>query len=395
MKKKLPVILLFLLSFNIYSQIVFENGYIIMDNNQKIECLVKNIDWQYNPSEFKYRLSETSEIQTGSIQSVKEFGIQNEFKYVRTKVRIDKSSEHLSSISRSRNPVFEEEILFLKVLVEGAATLFIYEERGFRRFFYQTASSEIKQLIYKPFLLENRKIAYNTNFKQQLHNDLQCHDITMDDFDKLNYARNDLVRLFIRYNQYQNTSYTNYDVTERKNLINLTIRPGINHSRLAIYDAVINKKYVDFETLLKLRLGFEVELIIPFNKNKWAVIFEPTYQNFTTQKEINGQSFSVNYWSIELPAGIRHYLHFNKRSKAYINTSIIWDMSTNSTVQFGTWRTLEIRGFNNYAAGIGYKYDDRYSLELRYLTNRNLLGKYMGWRSEYKTISLILGYSFY
>jgi hypothetical protein len=395
MKKQFPVILLLLLNFNTYSQIAFENGYIIMDNNQKIECLIKNIDWQYNPSEFKYKLSEISEIQTGSLQSVKEFGIKNVSKYVRAKVSIDRSSENLAKLSKNRNPVFEEETLFLKVIIEGGATLFIYEERGLRRFFYQVADSEIKQLVYKPYLLDNRKVDYNNNFKQQLHNDLQCQDIAMDDFEKLNYDRSYLGRFFIKYNQCQNASYINYDERERKTLINLTIRPGINHSSLAIYDAVINKKYIDFETLLKLRLGFEVELIFPFNNNKWAVIIEPTYQNFKTDIVNNGQNFNVNYWSIELPVGIRHYLHFNERSKVFINTSIIWDLSTNSTVQFGSWRTLEIRGLNNYAIGLGYKHDDKFSLELRHFTNRNLLGKYMGWRSEYKTISLILGYSFY
>jgi hypothetical protein len=395
MRKQLPLILLILLSFDAWSQIVFEKGYFIMDDNQKIECLIRNTDWQYNPSEFKYRLSEISEVQTARLESVKEFGIENLSKYVRARVNIDRSSENLAELSKNRNPVFEEEMLFLKVLVEGDATLFIYEERGLRRFFYQTTGSEIKQLVFKPYLLDKRKVAYNNHFRQQLHNDLQCHEITLDDFDKLKYDRNYLGRFFIRYNQCQSAGYINYDEKEKKTLVNLSIRPGINHSRLAIYDAVIDKKYIDFETLLKLRFGFEVELIIPFNKNKWAFIFEPTYQNFITQKDINGQSFSVNYWSVELPAGIRHYFYFNERSKAFINTSIIWDISKNSTVQLGTWRTLEIRGFNNYAAGIGYNYDDRYSIELRYLTNRNLLGKYMGWRSEYKTISLILDYSIY
>jgi hypothetical protein len=395
MKKQLLIVLMFLMSIVAYSQIVFENGYIIMDNNHKIDCLIKNIDWQYNPSEIKYRLYETSEIQTLSIQSVKEFGIENTSKYVRAKVSIDKSGENLARLTRNRNPVFEEEVLFLEVLVEGGATLFIYEERGLRRFFYQTANSEIKQLIYKPFLLDNRKVAYNNNFKQQLHNDLQCHDIAMDDFDKLNYDRKDLMRFFIKYNQCQNASYTNYDETERKNLINLTIRPGVNYSSLAIYDAVINSKYIDFGTLLTFRLGAEVELMMPFNKNKWAVIIEPVYQNFKTQKVNRGHNFIVDYWSIELTCGIRHYFYLNESSKVFFNPSFIWDMSANSTVQFGTWRTMEISAFHNYAIGLGYKYNDSFSVELRYLTNRNLIEKYRAWSSEYKTLSLILGYSFY
>jgi len=45
--------------------------------------------------------------------------------------------------------------------------------------------------------------------------------------------------------------------------------------------------------------------------------------------------------------------------------------------------------------GIGYKQNDRYSLEIRYQTNREILGNYLSWNSEYKTLSIIFGYSLF
>jgi hypothetical protein len=47
----------------------------------------------------------------------------------------------------------------------------------------------------------------------------------------------------------------------------------------------------------------------------------------------------------------------------------------------------------NIALGAGYSYD-KYGVELRYFTKRNVLADYDNWDSEYKNISLILSYTF-
>ena len=58
-----------------YGQIRFEKGYFITNENQRTECLIKNVDWKNNPHEFLYKLKDRKETQKGTIQSVKEFGI--------------------------------------------------------------------------------------------------------------------------------------------------------------------------------------------------------------------------------------------------------------------------------------------------------------------------------
>lgn len=397
MKKYLVVLFMLIFCLKAYSQIVFENGYFINDNDQRVECLIKNIDWQYNPADFVYKLSETSDIQIANIQTVKEFGIKKSSKYVRAKVNIDRSSEDLAKLTSNRYPAFQEETLFLKVLVEGKATLFIYEERGLKRFFYQTANSELNQLIHKSFLIDNNKIGYNDQYRQQLRNDLQCQNIDFNDINKLEFYKNELVRFFIKYNNCQNASYINYGAKNRKEKVNLTIRPGVKHSSLSLvnYTSSFTSEQIDFESSFGFRLGGEIEFILPFNKSKWAVIIEPTYQGFKSQKVYNNQKIDVKYKSIELAFGVRHYFYFNERSKIFINSSFIWDLTTNSSIEYDTGRILDISTIYNYAVGLGYNYYNKYSIELRYHTSRNILVRYTYWNSEYKTISMILGYSFF
>lgn len=72
MKKQLSVLVAFtFFSQCSYSQIVFEDGYFINESDQKINCLIKNVDWKNNPNEFEYRVSLADAVQKADIQSVK------------------------------------------------------------------------------------------------------------------------------------------------------------------------------------------------------------------------------------------------------------------------------------------------------------------------------------
>jgi hypothetical protein len=46
------------------------------------------------------------------------------------------------------------------------------------------------------------------------------------------------------------------------------------------------------------------------------------------------------------------------------------------------------------AFGLGYKYNDKFSIEVRNQTNREL-GSGFNWVADYKTLSIIFGYSLF
>lgn len=396
MKKYLLLALISILSSSIYSQISFEQGYYINNSGQEINCLIKNIDWKNNPTEFKYKLSVNSESKTATIKSVKEFGINNLSKYIRNVVDIDRSSENINKLRYDRKPNFKEEILFLKALVEGKANLYKYEEGNLTRYFYNKVGSNIKQLIYKSYKTENNKIGKNNRFKNQLWNDLKCSTFKVDMAKNLKYKANDLINYFVKYNECNNETYINYEEKQKKDLFNLSFRPGINISTLSIQNSVSNTRNTDFGNELAFRFGIEAEFIMPYNKNKWALIIEPTYQYFKSEAETSNQIVAVDYKSIELPIGVRHYLFLNENSKLFINGSFIFEISSkNSIINFESVTDLEIKTRNNLAFGLGYKHNDRYSLELRYQTSREILSDFLYWNSDYKTFSVIFGYSIF
>ena len=197
MIKKLLLLLLFtFLSFHSYSQIVFEKAYYIDNNNTKVNCLIRNQDWIKTPKEFQYKLTETDQPQTLTIQQVKEFAFENDAKYQRYTVNIDKSSENMSAMSYVKNPEFTEETLFLKVLVEGKASLYQYDENDLKRFFFKTDEVALNQLVYKSYKINEFEVGHNNHYKQQLSNALQDNAITDRDIKSLSYSKDKLAALF-------------------------------------------------------------------------------------------------------------------------------------------------------------------------------------------------------
>lgn len=407
MKKHILIVMFSILSCNAFAQVVYEKGYFITNNDQRVNCLIRNLDWKNNPSEFEYQLDQNSEPLKGTLNQVKEFAVTNAFKYIRSNVKIDRSGSNVNNLSDDKNPIFTEEQLFLKVLVEGKANLYEYSDSAIKRYFYNKGADPIEQLVYKTYLVKDSDVAKNNQFRQQLWLDLQCPNIKLSDIKNVAYKKTDLINLFTKYGNCFNEEIVNFEPKEKKDLFNLTIRPRINNTSLDIINTASSERNTDFGSKTGFGFGVEAEYILPFNKNKWSIAIEPSFQNFKGRKtsnvsDVSGgvQNVSVDYSSIEVPLTVRHYFFLNNNSKLFLNASYIIDLPTKSSVEFtrndgSEFNTLDIKSRNNLAIGFGFKQNDKFSVELRLQATREILGNYVFWNSNYKTVSLIFGYSFF
>lgn len=387
-----------------YAQIKFEKGYFINNSGEKKEVLIKNMGWRNNPVNFEYKTDDSPEIKKGDINNVKEFSIDGEDRYIRTTVMIDRSSTNLNSLSYNKAPDLKSETVFLKYIIEGKAELFYYENSDLRKFFYSIDKSEPEQLIYKRYYVDEGNLGYNEDYKKQIEENLKCGTTGLQ-LENINYTANDLKKIFNQYNQcsgQQSTDYTNSD--SKKNIYHLNIRPGINFSSFeTTHHYNFESMNTDFGPYTSFRLGLELEYILPFNKNKWAIFIEPNYQYYKSSKDIienEGTLFEykynakIDYKSIEIPLGIRHYLFLNDRSKIFLNAAYAVGINLNSSLKFNR-EELEVASAYNFVFGAGYKYNDKFSAEVRVGTSRNLLRNYISIDSDYKTVSLILGYTLF
>ncbi|MCD6543145.1 MAG: tRNA modification GTPase [Flavobacteriaceae bacterium] len=403
MKKLFLFIFYLILSLNFYSQTQFEKGYFIDDNDIKTICFIKNLDWNKNPSKIEYKKSETSELNTATIKNINEFGFSN-IKYKRFTVDVDKSSTYIIQYSYSNRPEFKSETVFLKLLVKGNVNLYRYSGENNRLFFYSIDDVSATQLVYKKYKSTETEIKTNESYKQQLLNNVKCDRITVKQIKKLKYFENDLVNFFQKYNTCENPEIE-YKEKEKKDLFNLTIRPGLNLTKFSINrDGVTNPSdiEVDFGNVLGFRIGVETEFFMPFNNNKWSFFLEPIYNQFSdTGKRLNYEKGKVDilYKTLEVPIGIRYHLYLNQESNFFINASyiLIFDLNSNVDFEYEYSRDLEFTKRNtNIAFGIGYCFKDRYGLEIKYFLNKNLnFANSNEYHYQIQNTSLIFGYTIF
>ncbi|TYA74856.1 porin family protein [Seonamhaeicola marinus] len=406
MKKLLPFIVVLAVFQCGYSQINFEKGYFISNDNIKTECLIKNIDWKNNPTTFKYRLSLKGDIKIADIESVKEFGIYDFSKYIRAEINIDRSSDEIEYLSRQKAPKFNKEQLFLKALVTGKASLYTYEESGLVRFFFSKTDLPIEQLVYKSYLTSEDKVSYNNHFRVQIWNTLKCNSIKMNDLKYLRYDEEALTQIFLKYNNCNRpVKTTNNLVKSKAKRFFINIKPRISNTSLEVTN-INNGRFYDFGSTTNFELGVEFESVFAFNRNKWAFVGELNFGNSFKGDLIEpsptsslDKKSSIDYSSIEVGLGGRHYMFLNDKSKLFINVFYVLDLAGNSKLTeetIGTSDTIsssEVKIENNSytAIGLGYKYNNKYSVEFRLDNSHSIFNPPRN--SEYTGISLILGYT--
>lgn len=378
--------MLSILTIESFGQVVFEKGYYIDNNDNKTECFIKNYEWKNSPDKIEYQITQNSKSTILNINDVKEFSVSN-YKYHRFTVEIDQSSDALSNLSETREPIFVEKTMFLRIIIEGLASL--YEGGIPKRYFYNVDASSVKQLIYKKYLDENR-VAENNSYKSQLQRDLKCSSIHLKDLQHTSYIKVDLIKIFEKYNTCTESNFINYEKNKKRVALNLLIKPGIKMSSLTIENSQNSSQNIDFGTSTSFSFGIEAQLILPFNKNKWAVFFEPTYQSYKAEDPREGFSNTVDYKSLELPIGVKYNMFLSTKSKIFISAAVVLlDIPFNSTIGH-----LEISSVNNLNLGLGYSYNNKFIAEIRYGSNRELLSSYNFYSSNFQSVSFVLGYNF-
>ncbi len=344
-RKYVLTFFLFISFISVRCQIEYRSGYFVTNQDQTVKCLILHSDWRNNPTSFTCKLNETSEPNTKTISETKEFGFTDSYKFIRSIVDIDQSTDDIRELTYNRNPIWKKDSVFLKVLVEGKATLYSYEKGNLFRYFYKTQEREISQLIYKRFLTSNGIALENKSYQQQLLNDVKCSATTIKDVTKLTYKDNSLVRYFIEYLVCNGDgSQLSKLETYNKNT-NVTAIIGIPLLSTTAATNVLAPTSPNFSFT---KIGVELEYLMT-DRNKWSFFIDP---NIHLASRI---SF------ISMPFGFRHYFHLNNKSRLFLNLSI-----------FGPFYSIEPKVFGLGVfppfIGGGFSYD-RFRIEARIPTS--------------------------
>ncbi|WP_395055868.1 hypothetical protein [Flavobacterium sp.] len=405
MSKKIIVTLLLLFNLNFYSQINFEKGYYVNNSNIKIECLIKNEDWNNSPTEFNYKLSENDITQTADIKNVKEFGVIGDFKYIRETVKYDISESVIDRLSSKYEPVFLVKTFFLKALIEGKANLYCHISNNQYKYFYSTDTIPVEELVHKKYLTEDN-IRENNSFQNQILTNVKCETTLINEILKLDFDEKNLAKHFIKYNEFHKSLLVNYSKNLSKGYYKFILKAGVNFTSGRI-DSYLNSSTPDkvpFKNKNNPVYGLEFEYVLPINKNKWGVFFESSYQKYESEGvqyyppyygvSVTPDTWTIKYESIALSLGTKYYMYLNKNSKFFLNVAFNTITVLDSEINKNNYFNLETDLRYMFSYGLGYTYKDRLAIEMK-AGAYNVAKDYYYYKVPLSTVSLRLGYTIF
>lgn len=396
------LILLILFINQISAQTKFKSGYFINNSGDKVDCLIKSEGWKTNPKFFEYKLNENDKVKTGTLETVKSFVIDGISKYEKHEVMIGKDIRDLQPSKDNSELDFKKETLFLKMLIEGKVNLYQYEEGSLNIYFIKNPeTSEVEQLVYKTYANQENRVKYNNRFRTQLYQALHSEKISVK-LRNVDYKRDDLVEIVSLYTGDEDSESNTTYFKKTKLDFNLYGKTGIGFTSLKAEGSTPGQNFA-YDNKAIFRIGVELELILPFNNNKWALFISPTYQSYENNSQwIIGEGLPsesvietpIEYNSIETPIGIRHYFFLNDNSKLYLSGALVVDANLNSQIKTTRTEILELQSSANFMLGLGYQYR-QFGVEALYFTTRDLLDRYVGISAYYDVFAFQLTYKFF
>ncbi|HLN54235.1 MAG TPA: hypothetical protein VK212_11055 [Lentimicrobium sp.] len=377
------------LTITTVAQSRFEKGYYIDNSGNVNECLLKINNKSKNPNGIHFRTLEGKK-EFLIIDSIAEFGIEGKFQYKRENVLIDRSSEDVDAVSLIPEPEFKKEQLFLKTLVDGKADLYVYKDINLTRFFFRSDSTKkVKQLVYKYFKSYSGSLLTNTNYLEQLKQEVKCRNNEPLDIN-IEYKEKPLVKYFEEYSKCEEIDPIVYK-SNQSHFFHVSVKPGYRFSRLKAKRYLEDEYFIN-ESKPSLCFGIETEIGIAKGiSSVWSIIFEPTWQTFALITEVKNNEWNINYRSIELPFGVRYAYKIKPKTALLINLLYLYDIS-NSKILVQDVPLFTISSLPNFVAGVGFK-KKYFGCEVRYSFKRDLLMSAPYTKIPFTSLSIILGYT--
>ncbi|MDG4951497.1 PorT family protein [Weeksellaceae bacterium KMM 9724] len=351
----------------VWAQHEFQPGYVVK-NGQRIDCLIKNEGWFTSPSEISYKVSDNDDELIATANSIDEFYIlDTQYKYV------SKFFQHVNNIPAQKN--------FLRVLVDGKARLYSFNS-GLNEFlFFDVNQQDLEMLEYKT-KVEESKLKEFSKFRGQLYKRLKCEDLTLKTFQDLNYKVDDLVQIFKIYNTCENSEFKDFTQYRNESTMSLYVYGGISPFKLNPMGKNAHKA-VSTQTFVSLKAGMELEYLLPINNNKLGIILGVDYSSNTSEGFIlyrdivpssqtpvlRPRKFKTDYNILSIPLGVRYYMFLAENHQIFANSGVSFGIPLGDAifenVNYNATLYESKSGFG-YFIGTGYRFNQRFGLELRF-----------------------------
>ncbi|MCL6272958.1 PorT family protein [Muricauda sp. 2012CJ35-5] len=400
MKIKFLLSLLFILilTTNFYGQTQFEPGYFVNVKGERINCLIKNSRWSDSPEKVSYKLSKSGSTETFDYETVREFGVEEEVRFIAVTTEFPNSFRKPSKSDIEPVPIMTKNTVFVKQILQGTASLYEYRGNNQEFYLYQSGDSELIVLNYKKYVTtEDYKVRENNIYKRQLSKELICGG--NQDIQKVAYTSKSLISYFREYNKCVNPEGLDESkvIVRKKVKTNFKVYGGIQQYGFTFER---NFRTLDFGEKTVPKFGVELEGILPFNNNKWGIFLSIDYSSYysdITSPSSNFVSYSMKLNRLGTVLGGRHYVFLNNKNSIFFEAGVTFDKDFDSRIdEFIQNQFFENDEFNmlefNFSGtfGLGYSYNQHLAIKLNYYLDQSLLKLYRS--DELSRLALTLSY---
>lgn len=379
--------LLTVLFFTLFSYSQDKKGYYIDNAGNRIDGYFKASDFS-DAENLEFRNTPEGNYKHLMSLEIKEYGIGDQLKFVKQKVKIDVSRSSSSRYySKNKEPQLEEKNIFLNVIVEGEATLYSYLLNDESKFFYNVKSkdSKIHHLVHKKYESGNGTILVNNAYMQELSYNVKCAGDTKD-FSSLSYTENSLKTVFKAYNECLNSTQIVYENKEKiKGEFKYVVFAGASNN----FFAMDVEGGQDNDTSLGINLGGEVSYITPYSYFAFFVRADYSTVDVKT-RAVTDYSDRVYYegtyngGAISLTLGSRFYFAKKVTPQGLFADAGIGVSMFTGKVQQNSYTTVNFQPMPAsqmaldsatdifFNVGLGYTINSKFGVDLRYETPRGM-----------------------
>lgn len=379
-----------------------QQGYYIDNAGKRTEGVFKTADF-HDASSLEFRNDAAAGFSKLDPRSISEYGIADQYKFRKFNVRIDRSATAIKKLSFGKEPFWESEEIFLNVVLEGKATLYSYSPDN-TKFFYSIDGEAPQQLLYRKYKVSETEIRDNTYYKQQLLNSVNCSNKPVEHFKDVAYTKGSLIRIFREHNSCLGSESVEYANSTSKGFkVLFAAYVGAGKINFGWNNTLYETKKT---SSMDYSLGAEVIFRAP--SEKWEFFFRGELEKFSVEQTVGLKNsinptrfrFDIDVLCANAYMGPRYNLKLDDNNKIFFEGAVGFSVPSGSMKQYtGTDdndpQELDLGTAFSFNLGVGYEFNNKYGILLRYETPRDITGSApINIESKINRIGLNLRYTF-
>jgi len=269
-----------------FAQQNFVKGFTVSLKGDTTYGLINYRNWRKTPTSIQFKKEADATLISYTAKDIAFFGINlpnGREIYKAATVSIETSSKYLDHLDTQRAFNERTDNLFLLALLKGTYNLYVYEDE--KEHYFIENGDEITELRFKTYYMNDKNIAKNEQFKNQLANFLKnCPKITELEILNLVYGNQALIKILKKYDECTNVR-SEENLTKEGTKLSFGAVLASDIARLSMKRD--NRPESAITSAGNFAVGLSMELKLPRNNRSSSFNIEALYRRYKFEERVD------------------------------------------------------------------------------------------------------------